>query len=331
MAPGDRDLAPGHQPPAAFFVTLGGLDSQTHETDQKESPVKLFARTTRSKPEHVRIKPQRMGFDFNPQAVPRYWADNDPVLSHFLNALSLSFPDGEQFFVDSVRHFRDVVKDEQRQREISGFIGQEAMHSLEHKSFNAMLAAQGYDALTEKAIGVAKYLIKMGQREYSPRTLLAMTAGLEHITAILANAILKNPELLEKMDESVRPLWLWHAIEETEHKAVAFDLYQDVSGDYAMRVRAFLSGSLGLGIFASVFTWRFLKQDGLHRKPWKLVRGSLTLGKLLAATLPDYLDYLRPNFHPWDDDNSELIAEYKALVEAAIAPQYRKPDILQAA
>lgn len=290
--------------------------------------MKLFAKSAaKQKPEHVRIKPQRMGFAFDPAKVPRYWAHKDPVLSHFLNSLSLSFPDGEQFFVDSVRHFRDIVTDEQRQKEISGFIGQEAMHSLEHKSFNEMLAHQGYGELSEKAIGVAKYLIKMGQKEYSPRTLLAMTAGLEHITAILANAMLKNPELLNEMDESVRMLWMWHAIEETEHKAVAFDLYQDVSGDYPMRIRAFLSGSMGLGVFASVFTWRFLKQDGLHRKPWKLVRGGLTLGKLLASTVPDYLDYLRPGFHPWDDDNSELIAEYKAIVEASIAPQYRKAEL----
>lgn len=290
--------------------------------------MKLFGKSSsRQKPGHVRIKPQRMGFEFDPAVVPRYWADKDPVLTHFLNSLSLSFPDGEQFFVDSVRHFRDLVKDEQRQKEISGFIGQEAMHSLEHKSFNDMLKHQGYTELSEKAIGVAKYLIRMGQREYSPRTLLAMTAGLEHITAILANAILKNPELLEKMDESVRPLWMWHAIEETEHKAVAFDLYEDVSGDYKMRVRAFLSGSLGLTIFASVFTWRFLKQDGMHRRPWKLVPGALTLGSLLLKIAPDYFDYLRPGFHPWDDDNSELIAQYKAAVEEAIAPQYRKPEL----
>jgi len=278
-------------------------------------------------PASLSIKPQRMGFDFSPQDVPRYWAGNDPVLSHFLNALSLSFPDGEQFFVDSVRHFRDIVQDEKRQKEISGFIGQEAMHSLEHRSFNDMLALQGYEALTAKATGVAKHLIRMGQRDYSPRTLLAMTAGLEHITAILANAMLKNPGLLQQMHPSVRMLWMWHAIEETEHKAVAFDLYQDVSGDYPMRVRAFLSGSLGLGIYASVFTWRFLKQDGLHRKPWKLLRGGLTLGKLLARTVPDYLDYLRPGFHPWDDDNSELIARFKAQVEATIAPQYRKVEL----
>lgn len=91
----------------------------------------------------LRLPPQRMGFTFAPEALPRSWFNTDPVLTHFRNALSISFPEGEQFFADSVRHFRDVVKDKERQQEISGCIGQEAMHSLEHRSFNAMLAAQG--------------------------------------------------------------------------------------------------------------------------------------------------------------------------------------------
>ncbi|MCD6060017.1 MAG: hypothetical protein K0S16_328 [Moraxellaceae bacterium] len=286
--------------------------------------MRFSLRSTRKPAPAVRIKPQRMGFDFDPETVPRYWFGNDPVLTHFLNALSLSFPDGEQFFVDSVRHFRNVVHDEQRQKDISGFIGQEAMHSLEHRSFNAMLQAQGYDYVAKKGAAVARYLCNEGRKRFSPRAQLAFTAGLEHITAILANAMLSRPELLEQMDESVRMLWLWHAIEETEHKAVAFDLYKDIDPGYRMRVRAFLSGSLGLLLFSSAYTWRFLRQDGMHRRPLHLARGGLRLARLLFSVMPDYLDYLRPGFHPWDDDNSELIAQYKRLVDTAVAPQYRK-------
>ncbi|HEX4869791.1 MAG TPA: metal-dependent hydrolase [Moraxellaceae bacterium] len=271
-----------------------------------------------------RIRPQRMGFEFRPDAVPRYWFGGDPVLTHFLNALSLSFPDGEQFFVDSVRHFRDTVTDPARQKDISGFIGQEAMHSLEHKGFNEMLAAQGYGELTAKATGIARYLCNEGRKRFSPRAQLAITAGLEHITAILANAMLRQPELLEEMDPSVRMLWLWHAIEETEHKAVAFDLYKDIDPGYLMRVRAFLTGSLGLLMFSYAYTWRFLKQDGVNRQPLVLARGAVRLARFLGAVVPDYLDYLRPGFHPWDDDNRALIERYKREVEAAIAPKYRK-------
>lgn len=285
--------------------------------------MKLFSRSTARLPARTRIHPQRMGFDFQPAAVPRYWFNNDPVLTHFLNALSLSFPEGEQFFVDSVRHFRDTVKDPQRQQDISGFIGQEAMHSLEHKSFNAMLGAQGYAAIAEKGHAVARYLCQEDRRRLSPRAQLAFTVGLEHITAILANALLSRPEILEQMDDSVRMLWMWHAIEEIEHKAVAFDLYRDIDPGYYMRVRAFLSGSLGLLLFGSTYTWRLLKQDGLHRHPVKLARGGWRLGRLLLSALPDYLDYLRPDFHPWQDDNSALTARFKQQVEAAVAPPYR--------
>lgn len=292
--------------------------------------MKLLSFSRARKPAPPRIRPQRMGFEFDPAAVPRYWFNGDPVLSHFLNALSLSFPDGEQFFVDSVRHFRDTVSDPERQKDISGFIGQEAMHSLEHKSFNEMLATQGYGKIAGNASKIARYLCNEGRKRFSPRSQLAITAGLEHITAILANAILRQPELLEEMDPSVRMLWLWHAIEETEHKAVAFDLYKDIDPGYRMRVRAFLTGSLGLLIFSSTWTWRFLKQDGMHRKPFTLLRGGARLARFLGAVVPDYLDYLRPGFHPWDDDNSELIARYKAAVEAAVAPQYRKADPLAA-
>lgn len=286
--------------------------------------MKLFSRRKSRQPAQVRIRPQRMGFEFKPDVVPRYWFGNDPVLTHFLNALSLTFPDGEQFFVDSVRHFRDVVTDKERQQEISGFIGQEAMHSLEHRAFNDMLAAQGYEEIAGKGSAVARYLCAEGRKRLSPRAQLAVTAGLEHITAILANGMLERDGLLERMDASVRPLWTWHAIEETEHKAVAFDLLHDIDPGYRMRIRAFLTGSLGLLLFASAYTWRFLKQDGVHRRPFVLARGGWRLGRLLATAVPDYLEYLRPGFHPWDDDNSELIERFKSEVEAAIAPQYRK-------
>ena len=93
-------------------------------------------------PKNVSIIPQRMNFDF--KGLAKHWFDHEPVQTHLLNALSLTFPDGERFFVDSVRAFRDQAQSKEQQKEISGFIGQEAMHSLEHDTFNKMLAAMGY-------------------------------------------------------------------------------------------------------------------------------------------------------------------------------------------
>lgn len=273
-----------------------------------------------SKPEQVSIEPRRMDFRF--RDVPRHWAAGDPVMTHFFNALSLTFPDGERFFVDSVRAFRDRVTDKQRKKEISGFIGQEAMHSLEHNTFNEMLAAQGYAGEAQSGQEFARDRIAGAQKFLTPLQQLAATAALEHITAILANGLLTDPEMMESIDPSVRELWLWHAIEETEHKAVAYDLFQDVSGDYRMRVSLFLTATTSLGAYAAAYTWAFLKKDGLNRNPRVLAKG---LWKMfgwkgyLTRMIPDYLDYLRPNFHPWDKDNSGLIGEWKEVLEKSPA------------
>lgn len=286
----------------------------------------LMRRLRKKTPAQVQIKPQRMGFDFT-QGVPRYWFANDPVLTHFMNVFSLTFPDGEQFFVDSVRALRDRVTDPERQKDISGFIGQEAMHSLEHKSFNAHLETQGYAALVQEASGLARKMVRYASKNLAPEWNLAATAGLEHITAILADAMLHDEALLNEIHPSVRDLWMWHAIEETEHKAVAFDLYKDVEDDYIKRVGIFLRVTLALGVFMSNYTYQFLRQDQLHHSPRVLARGLWKMWGvrgMFTRVIPAYLDYLRPGFHPWDVDNSALIAKYKARMEAAIAPQYRK-------
>lgn len=272
------------------------------------------------KPEQVAITPQRMDFAFDD--VPRHWFDGDPMLTHFLNALSLTFPDGERFFVDAVRAFRDQVDDPVRQKEISGFIGQEAMHSLEHDSFNNMLVEQGYRDEAEGGQKLARHLIKQGRERLSAKQQLAATAALEHITAILANRLLKDPALLESMHPKVRQLWMWHAIEEIEHKAVAYDLYEDVIGSYRLRVRVLLAASLALASYTGRYTWAFLKKDGLHRNPRVLARGLWRLfgfRGLLTRTVPDFLSFLRPDFHPWQDDNSALIQAWKDQLVATRA------------
>ncbi|HBC19140.1 MAG TPA: metal-dependent hydrolase, partial [Alcanivorax sp.] len=147
----------------------------------------------------VPIIPRRMGFSFDGIQHDDYWFDNDPVLTHLLNILSLTFPDGERFFVDSVRALRDKVEDKDRQKDISGFIGQEAMHSLEHQAFNDLIADGKYDDIVAHALAVTNKLLAGARKYMSKRQQLAATAGLEHFTAILADAILRRPELLQKM------------------------------------------------------------------------------------------------------------------------------------
>lgn len=271
-------------------------------------------------PATVTIKPRRMDFSFD-QSLPRYWFNNDPVLTHFLNVLSITFPEGERFFLDSVRAFRDKVSDPARQKDISGFIGQEAFHSKEHLVFNQFLADKGYSRLVAHAERVSTKLLKGGRLRLTPREQLAITSALEHITAILAKTLLEHPKNLAMIHPEIRPLWLWHAIEETEHKAVAYDLYSDISHNkMSEKNTVMVLGTLYLIGFTSYFVWQFLKQDGVTKQPWRIARGLWRLAGykgLLAPAMAEYFRYFRDDFHPWQDDNSRFLAKGYALLEKA--------------
>lgn len=273
-------------------------------------------------PKHITIKPRHMNFEFNTQ-IPHYWFGNDPVLTHFLNVLSITFPEGERFFLDSVRAFRDKVDDPKQQKDISGFIGQEAFHSKEHAAYNTFLASQGYQKLVNKTERVSSKLLKGGRLRFTPKEQLAITSALEHITAILAKTLLEHPKNLAMIDQHIRPLWLWHAIEETEHKAVAYDLYRDISHEkMSEKNTVMILGTLYLVIFSSYFTWQFLKQDGvIAKQPWRVVRGYWRLlgyKGLLMPAIKEYFNYFKKDFHPWHDDNSRFLDRaYKMLADAA--------------
>lgn len=273
-------------------------------------------------PDKVAIKPQRMGFEFGSR-VPRYWLDNSYFISHTMNALSVLFPEGEQFFVDSVRAFRDGIEDPKLKKDVRGFIGQEAMHSLEHDAMNEHVREQG---MPVEAMERDLKVILDVARKLPKRHQLAITCALEHITAMMADMLLERDDVREDMHESMRPLWVWHAIEETEHKAVAYDVFQQAGGTYAERAFYQVFSTVALGIVGSWFTGRMMLND---RKNFSLKDSARGVWRMwgrngtFSSLIPTWLEYFKPGYHPWDKDNSDLIARFKAEIEEHIAPQYR--------
>ncbi len=274
-------------------------------------------------PDNVTIKPQRMGFEFDAK-TPRYWLENSHFLSHTMNALSVLFPQGEQFFVDSVRYYRDQITDPKLKEEVRGFIGQEAMHSLEHVSMNQHVRDQGMpveelEKQLSVILGIAKKLPKRHQ--------LAITCGLEHLTAMMADMLLERDDVREDMHESMRTIWVWHAIEETEHKGVTFDVFQQIGGTYAERAFYLAFVTAALGVVASAFTGQMMLKDRKHFSFKDVGKGLWRMwGKdgAFSSLIPTWLEYFKPGFHPWDHDNSQLIEDFKAQVSEHIAPEYRK-------
>ncbi len=261
-------------------------------------------------PTDLKIKPRDLAFSRGVSAG-RHWLAEDPVATAFYNALSATFPLGERFFMDSVRRYRHCA-DPTLDQQISAFLTQEAIHTREHAFFNQQVADGGYDLGAMEARTKARIDFA---RTRPPLMQLAATAALEHVTAILANAILKDDRHLRGAKLQVRAMWRWHAIEEIEHKSVAFDTLAIASAGlppwrrWLMRstIMMLATGLLISSIGANMA--EMLRADGLElRRSWRRVASYLLVspGVLRQVTIP-YLAYFAPGFHPWAKDDRDLI------------------------
>lgn len=266
------------------------------------------------------VVPQRRNLKFHvPGPKVLNWHAWGAHVSLFFNTLSLFFPEGERFFIASVRHYRDRVDDPQLQEAVRGFIGQEAMHGREHEHYNQRMVEAGLPV--DKQEKLVTHLLLWISR-YTPKALqLAATVALEHLTAILADVLLREPRLIEGSDEHYRKLWHWHALEETEHKAVAFDVYTAVMGRglgaWALRCGALILATLIF--FALFYPFYFInayKAGVLFdlKGWWQSIKFQwLSPGGLRRVIIP-WLDWFKPGFEPWDHDNRHFLAEMDDMI-----------------
>jgi predicted metal-dependent hydrolase len=239
----------------------------------------------------LQIPTRRMNLDEAFQSVPKHFGkDGDLITSHITAALSSVFPDGEDFFVKSVRHYRDQITDPALKRQVGGFIGQESVHGREHRAFNAHLATLGYPTL--QAEKLTRGGLALRWRFAPKKSSLAMTAALEHFTATLAEMILTNDEARDLFgDETVKALFVWHALEEAEHKAVAFDVYKAIGGGERLRVitmnllRYGFVIAIAAQVVVSVAMDKQAYKRGVLRKSLKKLRRSPQLSRELWAPL----------------------------------------------
>ena len=260
------------------------------------------------------VPTRRVSFEASIAELPKYFADDgDLVMSHILATLSGVFPDGEEFFVRSVRNFRDQVSEPSLKKAVSGFIGQEAVHGREHRMLNARLAELGYH--TDRIERFTKKGLAFRERVFPPEVNLASTAALEHFTATLGEIILRDPEARNLLGApELTDLLLWHALEECEHKAVAFDVYRTIGGSEKTRTRVmdFICLTFIGGMTIEVLVGLFLDRRNYDRKTLmsslRRVRRSPWIKKEVWAKLRDYN---RPDFHPDDHDTEALLAEWR--------------------
>ena len=263
-------------------------------------------------PDSLAFGPRRPDFELA-EALAGDWHGGSAFRTAYFNAMSLLFPLGEKFFIDSVRHYHNEIDDPKLVHEVISFQGQEAIHRQQHQNYNELLCEQrGYDLdRFEKPL---RDRMAWAHRELSASRRLAGTVANEHLTAIMANDMLTHKDALAGANPQVAALWLWHGIEETEHKAVAFDVFLAIGGTVRERRQALFMNTL----FFFKDTLRnlciMLEKDG---KLWSLrewldgFKYLFIKPGIIRRVFPAYLGFYRKNFHPWQHDNRELIAKWE--------------------
>jgi predicted metal-dependent hydrolase len=253
--------------------------------------------------------------------LPRDWHGGDPFATHFLDALSSTFPFGEAFFVRSVLHYRDRIDDPALLEQIRGFAGQEGQHSRLHDEHLELLLAQGYAFLARRNRFLDR--VMRFHNRGTPKLSLAITAALEHLTALLARQVLEDDaRRLAPMHPDMAPLWRWHALEESEHKSVAFDVLKRVAPSHGLRIAAMALDSFFLTFETLMRTSYMLWKDGLlfdraiWAQGWRFLWGE---AGLLRGTASAYLAWYRRDFHPDEIDDSALIAHHAPRVAREIS------------
>jgi predicted metal-dependent hydrolase len=253
----------------------------------------------------------------------RWWMGGDPVATAFYNALSATFPKGEAYFVESVREFREGAPPKLAQ-EIKGFVTQEVMHSREHVQFNKRAVEAGYDLAPLEARLEWRLSITRGR---PPVVNLAATMCLEHFTAILAHELLKDPRHLAGAAPEDAALWRWHSIEEIEHKAVAYDTWLHATKDWPRRKRFKVKLKVMLFVTRNFIVDRtfgsleLLRQDGITgARAWaRILWFAWVRPGMLRKVFGAWLAFFMPGFHPWNQDDRDLIGRTESVYADALS------------
>jgi len=272
------------------------------------------ANTLNPTPNDLSITPRHIHFDVSDD-LATLWHGDDAFKTAFYNALSVQFPAGEKQFIKSVRQYKDRIKNEKLSEQVGNFIKQEGQHTREHRKYNDALTQRGYDlSILEKGINKQMSIVS----KLDEQRQLAGTCAAEHLTAVLAEGILKHPEWLEGASPKMKALWKWHAVEETEHKGVAFDVFQAHVNNTRMRRIVMFIVIMNISRITFLDMCYMLKKEGKFYSLKTWVSGTKFFwGKngILRHTLPELMHYFKKDFHPWHYDSRELISQWESTYD----------------
>ena len=254
----------------------------------------------------------------------KWWLAGNPIATHWHNALSATFPRGEAMFIEAVKAHREGVPPK-LEAEIRAFVRQEINHTREHLVFNKAAIDAGYDlAKIDRRLEENLALTKDRPAIIN----LAVTIALEHYTAMMAHDFLANPKHFAGAEAESANMWRWHAMEEIEHKGVAYDTYLHATRNWSRAKRWKLRSIMMLIVTKNFVANRWndtldlLAQDGLAGPKVKLQLAWYLFGSpgVLRRVFPAWCAFFLPGFHPWNHDDRALIGKTESeFLDAVMA------------
>jgi len=273
------------------------------------SQITVTAQTFSRKPSDVSIVVRNLEQQ-EYSGVSKNWFGNNGVLTASMNVFSIYIPRGEKFFIKSVRYFEDKIEDPELLSLVKAFIKQEANHYKAHEVFNAGLEHQNIRSSREEK--AAEKLFSFMEKWLPKKMQLGITVFDEHLTASGAKLLLQSEKLAASLDPEMRKLWEWHAVEEIEHKSVAFDVYEAMGCGYFHRMFSALVGLIVQSVFIIGSENRLLREQGITRfgsegkAAGRLIKSAIDI----KAVVKEFVMYFKPGFHPWDIDDRPFIKEW---------------------
>lgn len=253
----------------------------------------------------VGIPPRHIDFRF-PETMPKYFYAGNATATTFFAMLSGFFPPGERYFMDSVRYFRERVTDKEQRAAISGFMGQEAIHGREHDRLNELLAERGFDMeAPDRFVKLGLRVLKMLPKS----TQLAATTFMEHFTALLAEQLLEDEEFSSLADPEMIKIWQWHALEELEHKSVAYNVYELIGNRHGERVAAAAASLVVLlPMLGVTWAWMLARDGKLGSVKDNAVGLNMLFGPrgFVSGIMQRLPEFLARRFHPDNHDTRAL-------------------------
>lgn len=257
---------------------------------------------------------RRPRFDLS-DALVVDWHGGDPFKTAVFNGLSMMLPIGEQYIIDAVRRFQNSITAPHLRSDVQQLLGQESVHRLHHTAYNdALVRHRGYSLDALEAWMRAND--EWANANLNALEHLAVAVAYEHLTASIAYAAFVDERWFAGADNRVSAFWFWHALEELEHKAVAFDVYIDAGGGRDLLKKAMIGVTYRFLRILSRNMGIMFRADGAGGlSTW--VRGLWFFAGprgLIWALGRDYAAFYRPDFHPHARDDSLIMDRAQQLL-----------------